>query len=54
MTPTPASSLRLTSSPHAYGVIDASQVDVIVIADDSAATTSLVVDVLSNPTDYGN
>jgi len=38
----------------AYGVIDASQVSVIVVADDSAATTNMVVNVLSNPTDYGN
>jgi len=38
----------------AYGVIDASQVSVVVVADDSAATTNMVVNVLSNPTDYGN
>jgi hypothetical protein len=38
----------------AYGVIDASQVNVVVVADDSAATTNLVVNVLSNPTDYSN
>jgi len=49
-------SVQLASdlADQAYGVIDASQVDVIVVADDSAATTGMVVDVLSNPTDYAN
>jgi len=49
-----SSQLATDLTDAAYGVIDASQVSVVVIADDSAATTNMVVNVLSNPTDYSN